>query len=102
MESCGPRLFPIVEPFLVSLRIGFYWLNVLCAFSWASARGSESRPDVGVGPHDSFNREFGTAFSLGMTGQGQHPNSALFTGTNQLCNRKDARLLSPASGCASV
>ena len=33
-------------------------------------------------------------------GQGQHPNSALFTGTNQLCNRKDARLLSPASGCA--
>jgi len=29
---------------------------VLCAFSRASARGSESSPDVGVGPHDSFNR----------------------------------------------
>ena len=29
---------------------------VLCAFSRASARGSESSPDVGVDPHDSFNR----------------------------------------------
>ena len=40
---------------------------VLCAFSRASARGSESSPDVGVDQHDSFNRGAAPHSTLGMT-----------------------------------
>ena len=107
MESCGPMSISTIPN---RSHDSFDDWSLL---RWAGVRGSgpvaaNAVPNAsGAGPHRNPNHASGSLIAFGSSDEGATDSipipphaSPPFTGTNPVCNRKDARLLSPASGCA--